>query len=453
MNRPLRIAMFVGSFPVVSETFILRQLTGLIDLGHSVDIYADARADAAAPIHPEITKYRLLERTTFMELPPEAAPFEMPVWPITGRTWPPGSPTSIHNSRRLARALPKFLRCLWKAPRLACQVLNRREYGYQAASLSALLRLATLCRRPGGYDVLHAHFGTVGNSFRFARQLWDAPLMVSFHGYDFSTVPRKEGAKVYQKLFAIADAVTVNSDYTRRQVVSLGCPAARLYKLPVGLDPEAFPFRERDLKAGEPVRVLTVARLTEIKGHSYVIRALAKLRGQGAALRYEIAGDGPLRKELEQLVVELGLQDAVTFRGACDSGEVRRLMAEAHLFVLASVSVAGDQEGQGLVLQEAQAAGLPVVATNHGALPEGLVPGESGILVPERNVDALAEQLDYLVRHPELWPAMGRAGRTYVEEHYDIRRLNSDLVRLYIQGIDVYGRGNSYILPPGSGKR
>src|SRR5580765_1825072 len=140
MSRPLRIAMFLGRFPVVSETFIARQITGLIDLGHEVDIYADTRSDPGEPIHPEIAKYRLLERTTFMDLAPETAPFEMPVWPITGRTWPPGSAASIQNSLRVARALPRFFRCLRKAPRLACQVLDRREYGYQAASLSALLR-------------------------------------------------------------------------------------------------------------------------------------------------------------------------------------------------------------------------------------------------------------------------------------------------------------------------
>src|SRR5207244_7543538 len=145
--------MFVGSVPVLSETFILRQITGLLDRGHEVHIYADTRAETHAPVHPEVAGYRLLERTTFMDLPPETAPFEMPVWPITGRTWPPGSGTSIHNATRVARALPRFFRCLWKAPRLACQVLDRREYGYQAASLSALFRLAILCREQGQYDV------------------------------------------------------------------------------------------------------------------------------------------------------------------------------------------------------------------------------------------------------------------------------------------------------------
>src|SRR5947199_8345537 len=104
MSRPLRIARFVGSFPVVSETFIVRQITGLIDLGHAVDIYADSRAEADAPIHPEIAKYRLLERTTVMDMPPETAAGEMPVWPIRGRTWPPVSKTAVHDADRHARA-------------------------------------------------------------------------------------------------------------------------------------------------------------------------------------------------------------------------------------------------------------------------------------------------------------------------------------------------------------
>src|SRR6185369_9437461 len=108
MNRPLRIAIFTGIFPVVSETFILRQITGLIDLGHEVDIYADCAPEASASIHPEVVKYRLGERTIYMEMPPETAPYEMPVWPITGRTWPPGSATSTHNLIRLVRAFPKI---------------------------------------------------------------------------------------------------------------------------------------------------------------------------------------------------------------------------------------------------------------------------------------------------------------------------------------------------------
>ncbi len=194
--NPLRIAILVGTFPVVSETFILRQITGLLDLGHEVDIYADSRPEPGAPVHAEVEKYRLLERTVYMDMPPESAPWEMPVWPLTGKTWPPGESESIRNLTRVARAIPKLWRPFLTAPRLACQTLSPSQYGYQAASLSALYRLARLASQRKRYDVIHAHFGPVGNSFRFARALWKAPLVVSFHGYDFTTLPRRGGGPV-----------------------------------------------------------------------------------------------------------------------------------------------------------------------------------------------------------------------------------------------------------------
>ena len=431
MSHPLRIAFLLGSFPVVSETFILRQITGLLDLGHDVRIFANARPDEAAPIHPEVAKYNLLNRTTYVDGPAESVVWELPVWPWRDQTWPPGATKSIANWRRLASALPQLVRCLRRAPGLTRQILSSREYRYQAASLSGLHRLATLGSSQAGFDVLHAHFGPVGNSFRFARALWNAPLVVSFHGYDFTTLPRKHGAGLYQKLFETADAVTVNSEFTRNSVAQLGCSPTKLKRLPVGLDFGAFPFSERARRANEPVRLLTVARLVEIKGHEFALQAVAKVRASLPELRYDIVGDGLLRQKLEQLIAELGLQGAVTLHGARDGAFIRGLMREAHLALLGSVSIEGDQEGQGLFLQEAQACGLPVIATQHGALPEGMLPGKSGFLVPERDIGTLAERIGFLVAHPEDWPELGRQGRAFVMARYDIRKLNEELVALY----------------------
>jgi colanic acid/amylovoran biosynthesis glycosyltransferase len=155
-------------------------------------------------------------------------------------------------------------------------------------------------------------------------------------------------------------------------------------------------------------------------------------------VRYDIVGDGPLRDKLAALIGELGLADAVTLHGARDSAFVVQLMAKAHLAVLASVSIEGDAEGQGLFLQEAQACGLPVVATHHGALPEGMAPGKSGFLLPERDPAALAERLAFLVVHPETWVPMGRCGRAFAESRYDIRKLNERLVALYRETISNF---------------
>lgn len=437
MNAPLRIGIFVGAFPVASETFILRQITGLIDLGHDVHIFANARADADV-IHESVGRYGLMERTTFVEGPGESVIWEMPIRPLRGETWPPSSNQPISNVTRLADAFPILHECAAKAPRITRYVLNKSEYGYRAQSLSGGYRLAALLRSNGKFDVLHAHFGPVANAFGFANDLFQAPLMVSFHGYDFCTVPRKEGRDVYNQLWPNVETVLANSQYTTEQLLGLGCPASKLQLLPVGLDPSAFAFRERTLKPGETMRLLTVARLVEIKGHEFALRALAKIRASWPNVRYDLVGDGPLRSELETLIDELGLTDVVRLHGTRREHEVQELFAHAHVFLLTSVNVHGDAEGQGLVLQEAQACGLPVIATRHGAFPEGIAPANASWLVPERDVEVLAEKLGEMLASHRSWPAIGRAGREFVERRYDIRELSQRLVQIYRDAIRTF---------------
>jgi len=439
MDRPLRIAVFVGSFPVLSETFILRQITGLCDLGHEVDIYADTRAEKGSIAQPEIQKYRLLERTTFMDMPPEVAPWEMPILPLTSRTWVPGYDKSIANWLRLARALPKLFRCGLCWPRLTRQLLSQTEYGYQARSLSGLYRLAKLGSVTRRYDVVHAHFGPVGNSFRFTRELWGAPLVVSFHGYDFTTVPRKQGPAIYQKLFAAADLVTANSHYMSQKLQTLGCASEKIHKLPYGIDLQQYRFHSRTVVSGEPVRIVTIGRLVEKKGIEYVIRALQQIVGKGRQFRYDIIGDGPLRPRLEKLVIEHGLNEKVIFHGALTGKAVADLLDQSHLFVLTSVTAQdGDQEGTPVSLLEAQAAGLPVISTKHSGIPEIVLDGQSGFLVSEHNVEELAARLDHLLDNPNLWPILGENGRAYMEKNFSLQECSKALVQIYAESAEKF---------------
>jgi len=205
----------------------------------------------------------------------------------------------------------------------------------------------------------------------------------------------------------------------------------------IGVDLERFAFAPRTLAPGEPVRLLTTARLVEKKGLEYSIRAVAQVAARYPGLRYKIVGDGRQREQLQQLIGALGASEWIELCGWKSQDEVRQLYAEAHLFVLASVTAAnGDEEGQGLVLQEAQAMGLPVVCTRHNGFPEGMLEGESGLLVPERDVDALAGAIAGLIERPERWPALGRAGRGHVEAHFDNARLNDNLIDIYQRVIE-----------------
>jgi colanic acid/amylovoran biosynthesis glycosyltransferase len=431
----MRIAFLLHQFPALSETFILRQITGLMELGHDVQIFAEYPCENGLN-HPAVIEHNLLGRTTYLHSPPESGRYELPVWPAWGVTWSPDTGKRLSNSRRLLRSVPKVLKCLAVHPRLTREVLNARHYGYQAESLSALYRLSALTKQKASFDVLHAHFGPVGKSFRFARRLWHAPLVVSFHGYDFSTWPGREGMQAYQSLFEEVELVTVHTDFAERCLRDLGCPPSLLRRLECGIDLTEFVFRTRQNPVDRPVRLLTVARIVEKKGIEFSIRAVAQLLREGYKLQYEIVGDGPLRWVLTKLARELGAENDITFTGAKDSSYVRQCMDQRDLFVLASVTAAdGDTEGAPVSLLEAQACGMPVISTHHAGIPEIVADGASGLLVPERDVAALAGALRRLIDNPAEWPAMGRSGREFVERRHDLSLLNRRLLDLYEEAI------------------
>jgi colanic acid/amylovoran biosynthesis glycosyltransferase len=402
----MRIAVVCHSFPAVSETFILRQITGLIDMGHEVDIYADGHP-ADNPVHPEFAAYRLHEKAFYADIPGKKR-------------------RRVFGTLRLAGSM-------MIKPWVTFDVLGRISRPTAGAKMGAFFRLWNgLAHRHTRYDVIHCHQGYVANNYLFMRRLWDAAFVVSFHGADFSVWPGLHGRDIYKELFAEADCIIVNTSFTGRRVRDLGCPEAKIRKLPVGLNLEEFSFKEREAPSHGPVRVLTVGRLVEKKGFEYSIRAFSQVKRKFANTRYDIIGEGPLRSRLQGLIGQLSLGDAVTLHGARDIQFVRSLMQQSHIFVLASVTGSdGNMEGQGLVLQEAQACGLPILATDHNGFAEGIVPGKSGFLVPERDVDALARGLEYLVSHPGVWAEMGSAGRVHVEANYNQRLLTGRLADIY----------------------
>jgi len=402
----MKIAFIVSRFPSLSETFVLNQITGLIDRGHEVEIFASHRADLSK-VHGDVQKYDLLAKTCFLDVPSS-------------------------KIRRLLQAIPLLVKNLIKYPGTTFKAINFFRFGKRAISFRLLFEVKPfLGKEP--FDVIHCHFGpngVLGVSLREVGAIKGA-IVTSFHGYDVNISQKTKG---YSQLFKHGDLFTVNTDFTKGRVIDLGCAREKIVKLPVGLDMEKFVFKSRGINAGETVRIITVGRLVEKKGIEYSIKAIDKVLRSHPDwnILYEIAGDGPLGENLNNCIRKLGIENQVRLLGSCDQNEVRDLYQEAHIFILSSVtSKNGDREGQALVLQEAQAVGLPVLSTLHNGIPEGVLDGESGFLVPERDVDALAERLEYLINNPGIWPEMGQKGRKFVEERFDIEKLNNSLVTIY----------------------
>lgn len=403
----MKVAFMVGLFPSLSETFILNQVTGLIDRGCEVDIYADQRGDLSK-LHQDVIRYRLLERTTYLPSIPE------------NLAW------------RCTKGLGLLATRAVRTPLAVSQALNVTRYGEQALSLWLLYSL--MPQRRCDYDIIHCQFGT--QSFRgLAFQAMNAPqakLVTTFRGQDISRFIQQKGAQVYRRLFAAGDYFLANCDYFKQRAIELGCPPERIKIHGSGLDCERFPFRLRQAPKTGPVRIASTGRLVDKKGLEYSIRAIAQCAQSFPNLEYLIIGEGPLRPQLEHLVRQLQLEGTVHLLGQKSQSELIQLLDTAHLFIAPSVTAAdGDQDAPVNVLKEAMAMGLPVISTLHGGIPELVEEGVSGYLVPERDAAAIANCLAELIQQPERWADLGRAGRAFVEAHYDLAQLNDDLLRLY----------------------
>jgi colanic acid/amylovoran biosynthesis glycosyltransferase len=407
----MKIAFFLNDFPVVSETFILNQIVGLLRRGHDVHIYAQGRgAQMPDAQHADIERYRLVDRIQY----------QTPALDWFGR---------------LRGATTRIRRWGWRDPRAVADSLNVLRYRRSALNLTLLNELLpTNDIQPVSYDVIHCHFGPNGQRAVAWRNFGAlcGPIITSFHGYDVNKLSRIYGPNLYKNLFRQGDLFTVGSEFLRSRIIALGAPIDRIEKLPMGVDLLRFSFSERTKSVDGEFRLLTVARLVEVKGIEYALLAVASLKEKCPGIRYQIIGDGPLRGELEALTSRLGLMGKVEFLGALSQEDVIQKMPRAHVFLLPSiVTTSGEEENQSVALAEAQASGLPVIATAIGGISDSMRDGESGFIVSPRNPEALASSLLWLSDHPEAWGRMGRAGRAQIEEHFNLERLNDRLVEIY----------------------
>lgn len=403
----MKIAFIVGHFPQLSETFILNQITGLIERGHQVDIYASSPGDSTK-VHPAISKYNLLEHTYYFPEVPENL-----LWRVT-------------------KGIGLLMTLGYQDPGRFLDALNFFKYGKQALSLWLLYTVIPKFDRQ--YDIIHCQFGTQsyrGMSFRTINAP-KAKLITTFRGDDISRFVRERGKNVYKKLFKTGNLFLANCEFFKRRVVELGCDASQVFVHRSGLDCRRFPLIPRSFPSDGKIRIATTGRLVEKKGIEYSIRAVAKQALVYPNLEYNIIGDGILRESLQKLIDDLNSSHFIHLLGWKDEDEIVEILNQSHIFMAPSVTAAdGNQDAPVNVLKEAMAMGLPAISTYHGGIPELVEDGISGFLVPERDVETLAEKLGILVKNPQLWPEMGKAGRAYVEEHYDLNKLNDTLVELY----------------------
>lgn len=289
-------------------------------------------------------------------------------------------------------------------------------------------------------DLLHIHFAT--DAYRIwplARQL-DLPTLVTLHGYDITTYrswwEAGNGGRNMRKfpsgLLRLAQDHRVHfiavSKAIRDSAIEFGLPEDKITVRHIGVDTTRF--TPGPTPVAERRDVLYVGRLVEKKGCYYLLQAFEQIQERFPESQLVIVGDGPLGAELRAYARERGIR--AIFRGALPAEQVRECLDRARVFCLPSITAdSGDAEGLGIVLLEAQAAGVPAITSARGGAQEGIVHGCTGFAHAEKDVGALRDGLTALLESDELATRFGINGRRHVVENMDIRDCMARLETVY----------------------
>lgn len=297
-------------------------------------------------------------------------------------------------------------------------------------------RFDRLLRR-NDHALIHAHFGTA--AVYALPYLWrhDLPLVVTFWGNDVSKLlgsqrfNPKNWTYVAAKnaIMRRADLMLCVSNELCEFVRELSGRPEAIRRYRHGIDLTRYRPRENENAVPE---IIMIGRFTEKKGHMYALRAFAEVLAQGRAAHLTLIGAGRLMARCRRFVKDRALSAHVTFTGVLTPQEVADRLAGADVALVPSVVARNfDREGSPTVAKEASASAVPVVGTYHAGLPEIVEDGETGFLVPERNVAALADRLLTLVDDEALRRRFGRAARQKMEDEYDLQKQVHKLERHY----------------------
>lgn len=411
-KRPLKVGFMVGQFPKLSETFILNQITGLIECGHEVYIFPSEIIKEKV-IHPDINKYNLLEKTFCVNAP-------------------------SNKLKRFLKGIKLFILNFSKNPKAFLESINFIKYGKVALSLKLLYRVVSLIDK-SDMDVILCHFGNVGLEGLAVKKALGikAKLVTTFHGYDISAYICQKGKNVYNPLFEEGSLLLPISENWKNKLIELGAKDENIIVHRMGVDPNKFYFKIRS--KSEKTKIITIARLVEKKGIEYAIRAVAAVIKENMSIEYRIVGDGPLKDQLNKLINDLGVSTYIKILGWKNQNEIVELVSDSDILLAPSVTSSdGDQEGIPVAIMEALSQGLIVISTSHSGIPELVIDGKTGFLVSEKNVIELKQKLLYVLDNPEIWQFISQGGRKIVEENYNIKTLNTKLEEILCKSVEKY---------------
>lgn len=406
----MKVLFIVNEFPKLSETFVLDQITNLIDNGHTVSILAKNKP-SELKIHPDVKKYNLIENTIYY------------------------SPNG--KSAKIGCFISRFLINLLQMPGRTIESLNFNKYKKNAYSLNLFFCLNKF-KTNSSFDVIQCHFG---NNGVFGQNLKDlkiiqGKLFTTFHGYDMTSLLNRYGKEYYNSLFKKGDYFLPISEYWKKKLEDLSCPSEKIIVHKMGVDIHKFNFNIKQINK-LPLKVISIARLVEKKGIEFSIKAIAGLISEGKDIEYNIIGDGPLREDLQELINQYKVSDKVKLLGWKQQEEVITELKSSDVNLVPSVTSSdGDMEGIPVVIMESMAMGIPVISSYHSGIPEIIEDNNTGFLVKEKDVEGIKNKLNHIYLNPSIVESISIKARSKVEKYYNNKKLTKDLEKLFLSTVD-----------------
>jgi glycosyltransferase involved in cell wall biosynthesis len=430
-----RVGYNIRSYPRLSQTFILNEILALEQLGVQVHIFAVTHphesivqtqvAAVQAPVdYLEVAQQRrwwviLWEHLWTMLLSP---------YRYTSALYYVFRHPEIDQGYTASSRYVCFLQAVY----LAHLLWRERQRD------KADLRSKRSDGGGGSIDHLHAHFAHDPTLIaQLVHRLTGISYTFTAHARDIYQIPQSALTARIKQSSAVVTCCAINIDYLKATA-----PASQHAKFRVihnGVNLQEFqPVMDANQPATAPL-ILSASRLVEKKGFPDLLRACQQLKQNGYPFRCVIYGDGPLQKELNDLVKQLGLSNEVTLAGACTQQELRQVLPQAAIFALTPfVTEDGDRDGVPTVLVEAMACGVPVVSTTVAGITELVTHDHNGLLAAPHDVETIAAALAALLNDEPKRRQLGAVARSTVAEHFDLHtgaRQLSDLFHTMAKGV------------------
>jgi colanic acid/amylovoran biosynthesis glycosyltransferase len=396
-----KVCFKIGEFPNVSETFIVNQIQYAIDLGHDTSVLVG-----------RLNKEKFSFFNSFF------SSNNLKIKKIN---------YNIHRIKTI-RLFRWFCLIIGNISKLK-EIYDFHKYS-KSFSLSHLFVWYFYRELVEKNDIIHVQFGTKAYPLAFFKKYYKFKLIVSFHGHDaFFPIGHIKQKGYYNLLFKTADIINTNTKYLTNQLIKIGCPENIIEEIPVAVDVKKFK-NDKEIENTKRLKLLNVGRLHPVKGQKYLIELMSKIKESNLDICLTIVGEGELKEEYNQMIIEKSLDSYVNLVGSKNEMELIEIYKNHDVFLFSSVPFKKREETQGLVCLEAQSCGLPIIAFDSGGV-KYTFNSKSGFLCNVYDIDEMYKKIYFFYENRHKVLEKGNEGSKFVEEFFSVSVIKNKWKKIY----------------------